>query len=151
MTDLLYIEAPQEWSGGYPSVFLAGGITDCPDWQKIASGPLLDQGYIVLNPRRENFPIEDPTAAEAQIKWEFRHLHYANVVLFWFPASPSPQPIALYELGFHAAKGTDIAVGVSPGYARKADVYHQMRLSRPQLTVRTSLSDTIADAMRLAG
>lgn len=151
MSDMFYIESPQEWNGGHPSVFLAGGITDCPDWQKIAAKPLIDSGYIVMNPRRENFPIEDPTAAEAQIKWEFRHLHYANVVLFWFPASPSPQPIALYELGFHAAKGTDIAVGCSPGYSRKADVYHQMRLARPHLTVRSSLSETIADAMRLVG
>lgn len=151
MTDPTYIECPDEWNGGHPSVFLAGGITNCPNWQKVAADWLIDRAIIPLNPRRDNFPIDDPTASEFQIKWEFRHLHYANAVMFWFPESVSPQPIALYELGYHAAKGTDIAVGVSPGYLRKFDVYQQLQLSRPKVKVRTSLSDTLLDAERLVG
>jgi hypothetical protein len=100
----------------------------------------------VLNPRRANFPITDPGAAEEQITWEFRHLRLARVVLFWFPGGPAVQPIALYELGFHAGNpAKPIAVGCDPGYVRAADVRHQMRLARPDLPVRDTLAQTCAD------
>ena len=102
-----------------------------------------------MNPRRANFPIDDPTASEFQIRWEFRHLNYADAVLFWFPASESPQPIALYELGRHAALGTPIAVGCSPLYTRKADVYFQVGLARPEVFVHNSLIRTISEVERL--
>lgn len=149
---MTYIEAPQEWDGDGPAIFLAGGITDCEDWQARARA-ILERGVrvvapAILNPRRANFPIHDPTAAQAQIEWEFRHLHRASVVLFWFPASPtSPQPIALYELGRHAALDRPIAVGADPAYLRLADVQHQMRLARPELVVRSTLTETCIDAV----
>lgn len=53
---------------GCPSVFLAGGITNCPQWQQEVIDRL--QGYeiecTILNPRRANFPIGDPSAAREQ-------------------------------------------------------------------------------------
>jgi hypothetical protein len=148
--DSNYIEAPTEWESDTPSIFLAGGITDCPDWQSEARR-LIPTGVTVLNPRRENFPIHDPSASRQQIEWEFRHLHKATVVLFWFPASKtSPQPIALYELGRHAALGRSLVVGVEDGYLRTADVLIQLGLARPELSVLLTLEDVCARAVQLA-
>jgi hypothetical protein len=149
MTSVEYIEAPTEYAGTEPAVFLAGGITDCPDWQAEARELLDDLPIAVLNPRRLDFPIHDPAAAVAQIDWEYRHLKRADVVLFWFPASTSPQPIALYELGAHAAGGKPIAVGAERGYPRRTDVWMQLEHVRPEVHVYSQLAYTVRDARRL--
>lgn len=152
---MTYIEAPQEYIGKGPSVFLAGGITDCRDWQNSATKMLTatfgryGDENVIFNPRRENFPIDDPSASDAQIAWEFRHLARAEVVLFWFDSGPSNQPIALYELGRHAALGRRLAVGCDPGYLRKTDVTVQMQLARPDLPVFDSLPKTCEHAFTL--
>jgi Nucleoside 2-deoxyribosyltransferase like len=146
---MTYFEAPMEYDGAAPAVFLAGGITDCPDWQALVVGMLDDLPIAVLNPRRADFPIHDPGASAAQIDWEYRHLQRADVVLFWFPASSSPQPIALYELGAHAAGGKPIAVGVDSGYLRKADVQLQLEHVRPDVHVYSSLAYTVREARHL--
>jgi Fur family ferric uptake transcriptional regulator len=149
MTDL-YVEAPTDYRGDLPAVFLAGGITGCPDWQAEARELLAGSGFVILNPRRGDFPIHDPDAAAGQIAWEFTHLRRADVVLFWFPDSgPAPQPIALYELGAHAATGKPLAVGADPGYRRRADVVLQLGHVRPGLVVRDNLADVCADAASL--
>lgn len=148
-----YIEAPTPYSigaGDPPSVFLAGGITGCPNWQAQAAALLGDQRVVVINPNRKHFPIEDPNAADEQIRWEFDCLNKASVILFWFPDSGSvPQPIALYELGWYAAKNRLIVVGADPSYCRRSDVLIQMELGRPDVTVRATLEETVADAALL--
>lgn len=145
-----YVEAPKDYVGQEPAVFLAGGITGCPDWQAGVCGELRDLPIVILNPRRVNFPIGDPAAGPAQIDWEYRHLQRADVVMFWFPDSGQvPQPIALYELGAHAAAGKKIAVGCNPRYVRRADVIHQLRLARPDVHVRSDLYSTLLDVRAL--
>ena len=104
-----YIEAPAEFTGTEPSLFLAGGITGTFDWQTEIVRLLNVTALAVLNPRRRNFPIDDSTAAQSQIEWEFRHLRRATAVLFWFP-SETLCPIALYELGGRAATGQPLFV-----------------------------------------
>lgn len=130
-----------------PSVFLAGGISDCPNWQKEVIKELKNLPCIVLNPRREDFPIDDPKAAEEQITWEFRALHHANVFSMWFCAGPSDQPICMYELGRNLALRQykhnfmeKIAIGVEPGYKREKDVYIQCELVHPGLAENISWS-----------
>jgi hypothetical protein len=139
-----YVEAPEWYDGGGPSVFLAGGISGCPPWQAHAVEMLADTPLAVFNPRRAEFPMDDPSAAAGQIEWEFRHLRVASMVLFWFPGGGAVQPIALYELGFHAGRQKPIAVGCSLDYPRRADVYHQLRLARPGLPVLSSLGEVVA-------
>lgn len=145
----VYVEAPTVYTGDLPAVFLAGGITGCRDWQAQAYDQLADMPVAVLNPRRAHFPIDDPAAAGGQIAWEFEHLRRADVVLFWFPASDTVQPIALYELGAHAASGKLIAVGVDAGYPRRIDVMLQLGHVRPEVKVWGSLVATVAEARRL--
>jgi len=146
------IEAPKEYYGLYssrwPSLFLAGGITGCEDWQAQMLEKLKHETLIIYNPRRENFPIDDPSAAEVQICWEFDKLVRADIVSFWFSAG-SLNPIVLYELGLHgnSMPGRPIAVGVEEKYSRKMDVYYQTALARPEVRIVTSLED-LAEEIR---
>ncbi|MFF4205500.1 nucleoside 2-deoxyribosyltransferase domain-containing protein [Streptomyces sp. NPDC001668] len=143
-TQARYVEAPAEYvEGGLPAVFLAGGIGLCENWQQEAAPAFADLDVVVLNPRRTEFPVHDPEAETAQVTWEYTHLHRAALVLFWFPASESHQPIALYELGRMAAGGTPIVVGADPRYARRNNLVVQLRLARPGLEVHATLADTV--------
>jgi hypothetical protein len=100
----------------------------------------------LLNPRRRNFPIHDPQAAYGQIEWEFEALNEADVILFWFPASRSVQPIAMYELGRHAVRNTRLIVGTDPAYSRKQDVEIQLKLARgPSFHVWNSLASVCGE------
>jgi len=119
-------------------LFLAGGIQGCPDWQSDMVSLLHDTSWVVLNPRRTNFPIHDPTAADAQIQWEYDHLRYADVILFWFPCE-TLCPIVLYELGAWSMTKKPLYVGVHPDYQRRQDVEIQTRLSRPDVRIVYSL------------
>lgn len=134
------------------ALFLAGGITGCPDWQRHANHLVhrLDPTIHVLNPRRADFPIGDPDAAEEQIRWEHRALHHAWAILFWFPAeNQAGCPIALYELGAWSMTDKPIAVGVEPGYVREQDVRIQTDLARPRLPVLDTLEATVRHAVDL--
>ncbi|WP_405968959.1 nucleoside 2-deoxyribosyltransferase domain-containing protein (plasmid) [Streptomyces sp. NBC_00015] len=139
-----YVEAPSEYTpGGLPAVFLAGGIGLCKNWQQEAAAAFADLEVAVLNPRRAVFPVDDPDAEAKQVLWEHTHLHRATLVMFWFPASQSHQPIALYELGMMAAGPTPLVVGAAPQYARRNNVEVQLSLTRPGLEVHETLADTL--------
>lgn len=148
-----YFEAPSYWEPltswlPEPCIFLAGGITSCADWQSYVR-TILDPRWTVFNPRRERFNTLDPTETKRQIEWEFEFLKRANVILFWFASSPSPQPIALYEFGRHVALGkARIIVGCDDTYSRRADVVTQYRLARPHKDhyVHNSLESLCAEA-----
>ena len=53
-----YIEAPTEFDSEGKAIFCAGGITGCPDWQSQIAELLKPSSWIILNPRRANFPIQ---------------------------------------------------------------------------------------------
>lgn len=152
-----YFEAPQPVPAhcgahtGSPTVFLAGGISGVPDWQRDAAVALLDwhAGVVVLNPRRGDFSIGDSRAgARDQVVWEQQQLHRVDVTLFWFPActpGTTVQPIALFELGQALGEGRRIVVGADPGYPRAFDVAVQCELNQPGLVVHDRL-DAVVDA-----
>ncbi len=133
-------------------LFLAGGISNCPDWQAV----LIDDikaipNLTVYNPRRKNFPIGDPNAAEQQITWEFNHLRDADVVIFWF-SKGSLNPIVLYELGMWGnSNNRPMIVGIDEGYERKQDVEIQTRLSRPEVPIVYSLEEMSERIYELLG
>ena len=126
----------------YLSCFLAGGITNCHDWQSDVVRLLSDTNITFLNPRREDFDVNNKTHSELQIVWEHAHLGSVEVIAFWFPWE-TLCPISLFELGAHINK--KIIVGVDPEYQRKFDVIQQMKLARPDLTVMTSFDDFVAE------
>lgn len=89
--------------------FLAGGITNCKEWQNAVLNKLnefeIDDNLIVFNPRRKNFPINDPTASFDQINWEFDYLEQCDIFSMYFDGPvQSDQPICFYELGRNIEK-----------------------------------------------
>ncbi len=149
-----YIEAVSEEAARYKSVFLAGGITNCADWQKAVVDKLSDLEVTVYNPRRANYPMDDPAAAAAQITWEYDRLHKADTVSFWF-SKETLNPITLFELGaalerskpFGDTQGKPVVIGVDPEYQRKQDVEVQTKLIRPDITVCYSVEE-LAEQIR---
>ncbi len=140
--EMRYIESPDELNENdavsESSIFLAGGITGCPNWQQQMVGLFEGTPLTIVNPRRADFPIGDPIAAQEQIHWEHRHLRRVNAIMFWFCAE-TVCPIVLYELGAWSMTKKPIFVGVDPEYIRKQNVEIQTSLSRPEVTVVYSL------------
>lgn len=133
------------------SVFLAGGISNCPDWQNELSKTLRigsqtskfrNEFKIIrlINPRRSNFDITNQSLSTEQIIWEYHHLCNSEAVSFWFPKE-TLCPITLFELGSIAEANKPIFVGVHPEYQRKHDVLVQLGLRRPDVIVVYDLND----------
>jgi len=136
---MIYVEALNEpKSDGMEAMFLAGGITNCPDWQQVIVSLLKDTQLTLLNPRKANFPIGEPGAALERITWEHKMLRVADAILFWFPCE-TVCPIVLYELGAWSMTDKPIFVGVHPDYGRRQDVEIQTGLVRPEVEVVYSL------------
>ena len=144
-----YVECPevQPLAENVHSLFLAGGITGCPDWQSEMVEMLRDSDWMLFNPRRKDFPLTDPTAAAEQIRWEYDHLRKASAILFWFPCE-ALCPIALYELGAWSMTNKPPFVGVHPEYERRRDIEIQTALVRPEVRVLNSLSDLVGLVQR---
>lgn len=150
------ITATEEIDTYKPTVFLAGGITNCPEWQNELIELLqYRDDFVLLNPRRENFPMDDPNAAEEQIRWEFEALNNCDIFSMWYTAGISDQPICMYELGRHLAlkPADNIVIGVEPGYKRAQDVYIQTELVSPFVSnnIASTLNEhalNIEDAVR---
>lgn len=143
--EAIIVTAPNEYYGLEQSkrlsLFLAGGITNCEDWQSAMTRLLAKECLIIYNPRRSNFPIDDPAATEIQIAWEYDKLSRVDIVSFWF-AVGSDNPIVLYELGMWG-NSTDrpIVIGTEPGYNRYRDVIIQTALARSDIKIVHNLLD----------
>ena len=130
------------------SVFLAGGITNCHDWQSEVI-EYLKQYEVnnkldlrVYNPRRPNFNIETDDSEE-QIRWEYNSIKSSQIFSMYFCNSESDQPICMYELGMHLGRIGYIArnclsslygslntiISVEDGYKRANDVIIQTKLA----------------------
>jgi len=143
-----YIEAPSDYSlkNNELSLFIAGGITNCRPWQTDLVKLLKDLPIVVFNPRRENFDVNDKSAAQKQIEWEFKALEDASHISFWF-SSETLQPITLYELGRWTRGNKPLIVGCDPKYPRIKDVQIQLGLARPDIEICYSLPK-LADKIR---
>ena len=136
---------------GRPSLFLAGGITGCPDWQRevVSSFTSSCPDLWLLNPRRSDWPTKISSLAQRdedtkQITWEHEAISLATAHLFWF-CKETVQPIALYELGKVQALGRGLFVGAHPEYSRTHDVMTQMSLVRPGLSVHKNIDALLWD------
>ncbi len=110
-------------------VFLAGSIEmgAAEHWQLRAGRLLSEAGFIVLDPRRDDWDssweqsIENENFAE-QVRWELLGLEKAKAVLVHFdPATKSP--ITLLELGMLSqSKPRNTFVSCPEGYWRRGNV-----------------------------
>lgn len=132
-----------------PDIFLAGGVTYSPDWQKEALKMLAGTDLIVANPRRDEIISAIGETARQQIIWEFENLKSAKVVLFWFPNAETI--ITFLELGKELARKSNIVVGVDPDYNRRFDIETQVYLESPDAVIYSTLGETVQAAARLCG
>jgi len=154
---MIYIEAPRRYrpaTGDGPSIFLAGGITACPDWQHDACTLMSNEPVVVLNPRRAEYDSSTGDTLAQQVGWEHHHLHLADLTLFWFPRCDpcvTVQPITLLELGTAIAeaqlRGRQIAVGADAHYPRRPDLELQLRYALPDLILHETLHHTVTVAL----
>lgn len=128
------------------SIFLAGGLTGCPDWQQRVVRELKGLPCVILNPRRQGMSLWNDEDTQQQIEWEFNMMEKADVILFYFPAD-SICPIALYELGRWNALGESrnkkIIISVHADYQRKMDVIIQTQLATGEDKVLEGLTSLI--------
>ena len=115
-----------------PSVFIAGGISNCPDWQSEIISVMNTEKFDVVNPRRNTGVDHTGAIAEAQITWEHRALSMVDACVFWFPCE-TLCPITLFECGsmltrayYHDVK---LAIGWHPDYQRAFDLEVQINLA----------------------
>lgn len=138
-------------------VFLAGGITNCPNWQddviqKLSKKQNTDM-LVIFNPRRENFPIHDPDASVEQIEWEYKWLERMDIFSMYFSSGESDQPICMYELGRNILRMQTrfpfdwqdrLVISVANGYKRMRDVVIQTSLAtKDKCDINYQLSDDI--------
>lgn len=142
----IYIEAPDRIRTPTvgKSIFLAGGITGCWNWQDDAKVKLIKSRVFnfVINPRREDFDVSDKSQTPIQILWEYDHLNASSHVMFWFTAD-TIQPITLFELGKMIGTDKTVYVGCDPKYSRLLDVAEQLKLSRPDIKIWDSLDNML--------
>ena len=132
-----------------PDIFLAGGVTYSPDWQKETLKMLAGTDLIVANPRRDEIVSAVGETARRQIVWEFENLKSTKVVLFWFPNAETI--ITFLELGKELARKSRIVVGVDPDYNRRFDIETQVHLELPLAVIYTTLDETVRAAAELCG
>lgn len=133
------IEAPKQNVVKYISVFLAGGISKCDDWQSKVIEKLKNRGALtIFNPRRKKFDVDNKSAELEQICWEFDRLERMDIFSMYFCDSESVQPICMYELGRYICRMQErfpddwddrIVISVEKGYSRASDVLIQTRLA----------------------
>ena len=147
---MIVITAPHLYIPRYDeiTIFLAGGITGCYDWQKETIDHLRrfvggdDDQVVVYNPRQENFDINNPYSATDQITWEFQYLSNVDIFSMYFVGGDQIQPICMYELGRYTKPyGDQQVISVEMDYVRKNDVVIQVALaSKGVTTVHTNAS-----------
>ena len=139
-----YLEAPIYKHLDKKSLFLAGGITNCPDWQSYIVENCKELDIYFLNPRRKNFPVNNLQEAPIQIEWEYFYLKAADYILFWFPKE-TLCPITLFEYGRWTFTDKKLFVGAHKEYKRKLDIAYQTKLARPEIQIRDNLKELILD------
>lgn len=135
------------------SLFMAGGISNCPEWQDqfidiMSELSGIPHDFTLINPRREDFDVTNPRMSSDQIAWEYAHLQDADAISFWF-SKEALCPITLFELGAAIHNPyKPIFVGCHPHYARKFDVVHQLSIVRPEVQVVDSLEALAAEIQK---
>ena len=164
------ITAPSREAPLFTSLFLAGGITACDDWQKEVIAELEYENVSIYNPRREYFNIADTSAAYRQTTWEYERLEQMDIFSMYFCGwrtfntdqedQELVQPICMYELGRNILRMQNrfpsdwhkrIHISIEEGYPRAKDVIIQTELCAPSLFVATNADPKLhADYLKRA-
>ena len=122
---------PESFDPAAPSVFIAGGISNCSDWQAEMVARMDHARFDVINPRRYEGLAKDGDEAAKQIRWEHHALDRVSACIFWFP-SETLCPITLFELGkmlvLCRQHRVELAIGWHRDYQRGFDLDVQIGL-----------------------
>ena len=132
----MIITSPQNSEYTENTIFLAGGISNCWDWQKPVAEFLSEYtNLVIFNPRRNGWNMENSDEeSRKQILWEHKFLQQSKTILFWFPEE-TLCPITLFELGKYLVSDKRLIVGTHPNYQRRLDVIVQSQLVRPDIKI----------------
>lgn len=123
------IKPPRFIPNNLACVFLAGSIEmgAAENWQQKVERLLSNTGYVVLNPRRDDWDssweqsIANPQFNE-QVNWELQGLEEAEHIILYFDPN-TKSPITLLELGLLAGRSPEKLIVICPdGYWRKGNV-----------------------------
>lgn len=152
------ITAPSIELPKFKSVFLAGGITNCKEWQKAVIRELEFEDISFFNPRQEHFDVSDKNASYNQILWEFERLEKMDIFSMYYCNDNSDQPICMYELGRNISEIKKnysktwehrIIISVEKGYKREQDVFIQTRLATNSIIKPFSWATPVFHAMAI--
>jgi nucleoside 2-deoxyribosyltransferase len=109
------------------SVFLAGSIEmgNAENWQETLSISLINSGWVVFNPRRDDWDNSSTQEFETpqfyqQVTWELNALEQSDLIIMYFDPN-TKSPISLLELGLYARSGKLVVV-CPEGFWRKGNV-----------------------------
>jgi hypothetical protein len=132
-------------------IFLAGGISNCPDWQEDVGNRIANETNAnAFNPRRTDFDMAAyEEISRQQIIWEYHALRLCTFNMFWFPEE-TLCPITLFELGSALERCPDGAlfVGSHPNYQRRFDLIEQANLKNKSVHIFDNL-DKMTDEIVL--
>ncbi|CAB4122988.1 Nucleoside 2-deoxyribosyltransferase like [uncultured Caudovirales phage] len=124
--------APLPYIFNHHSIFIAGGISHCPDWQTEIAELFDPDLYDMVNPRREGGFDNTGITAQEQITWEHQALSLVDNCVFWFPCE-SLCPISLFQLGVMLERASHhsvkLVVGWHEDYQRAFDLQVQINLA----------------------
>ena len=125
-----YLEAVNNEKPEFKTIFLAGGIRGCRDWQKdlVAAIAQADLDITVFNPRRDEFPADDADSYDKQVTWEYDNLRSADIISFWFDKG-TLCPTSLFEYGGALERSQILVVGCDHDYEKKRCIEAQTGLA----------------------
>lgn len=130
------------------TLYLAGGVAGCPDWQAEVIKALEKTSLTIFNPRRQTLLANMPELVQSQREWEFGNITATRAVMFWFPKE-SLCPTTNFELGIIVAQQLwdfDTApayVGIHPEHPRRSDILAQLTMTAPRLVVADSVKGVV--------
>jgi len=136
------IKCPNRYDGDKTSIFIAGGITGCQDWQRSVEQFLSDTDVVLFNPRRDEF--SDSNLEQEQVQWEHDYLMSCSAHMFFFPPD-SMCPVTMFELGKVASLQKPLFVAIHPKFPRCRNVTIQLSIIRPDVKVVSNLVDLTSD------
>jgi hypothetical protein len=131
---MIYVECPGKTTENKQSLFLAGGLSNCRQWQKTIISDLRLLDIILYNPRRKSFDHSKKDITVEQITWEEGMIKKSDVISFYF-CRETDCPITLFELGTCIMTNKPIIIGMDSDYSRRQDVEIQVRLKRPDIKI----------------
>lgn len=132
----MIIKSPYQISNELKSIFLAGGISNCSDWQSEVTSKINHDNVNIINPRRDVWDNtrSNEEVSKEQILWEYNYITHSNAMAFWFPKE-TLCPITLFELGAALHTKNILVIGIDPDYQRKMDIEVQTSLVNKNIPI----------------